>query len=319
MDEEASGSGTAEEPFALAFFKKMLEGICAGFLLGAKWAILLVIWLGVIPLGLGLMGEAYGAIPIRSTLTELPLVPLMQVWAMGLVFLKIWARCVLLAARAIEVQGPDLQGRPGAGGDEANQGAGQDDLEANAFFPWEGDGPFMAQRAILLWNERFRRILNDGVMGLDFPFAMQFIIWPICRQIFRALCMPFLLGYLAEKALNVMFPDELRMFLFARALRRFSYHIYAGYFVSLRLQEVFAKLYRRLHDQLIDEEYLVGKQLVNFGESVDGEETAGGDDQGGPGSSSDAGTVSALAAEGDAQDDRAAGGAEVALPEPVVA
>jgi len=70
-----------------------------------KWLVIAVkiiilggIWLTVIPLLLGLTFEAIAVVPLRTSANETPRYPVVQCWALGLVFLKIWTRCLLLGA-----------------------------------------------------------------------------------------------------------------------------------------------------------------------------------------------------------------------------
>lgn len=65
---------------------------------GAKVSFLATIWLTVPPLMLGTLLESLVVIPIRTPLRETPVYPWVQVWALGLVFLKIWVRCVIVGA-----------------------------------------------------------------------------------------------------------------------------------------------------------------------------------------------------------------------------
>jgi len=63
-----------------------------------KWVALAVIWLGLPPLLIGCLLEAVIVVPLRTPLNETPVYPIAQCWALGLIFLKIWARTVLVGA-----------------------------------------------------------------------------------------------------------------------------------------------------------------------------------------------------------------------------
>ena len=65
---------------------------------GAKVTLLAAVWLTIPPLLLGTLLESLVVIPIRTPLRETPMYPWIQVWALGLVFLKIWIRCVIVGA-----------------------------------------------------------------------------------------------------------------------------------------------------------------------------------------------------------------------------
>ena len=60
--------------------------------IGVKVLVLGSIWLVVIPLMIGVIFESVAVIPLRVAAQETPVYPLMQCWALGLVFLKIWMR-----------------------------------------------------------------------------------------------------------------------------------------------------------------------------------------------------------------------------------
>jgi E3 ubiquitin-protein ligase MARCH6 len=54
------------------------------------------IWLTIIPLLIGIGFESIAVVPLRTSPNETPRYPVLQCWALGLVFLKIWMRCVFL-------------------------------------------------------------------------------------------------------------------------------------------------------------------------------------------------------------------------------
>ena len=56
------------------------------------------LWLVVPPLLLGTLMESIIVIPARTSWVESPVYPWLQVWALGLIFLKIFLRCVLVGA-----------------------------------------------------------------------------------------------------------------------------------------------------------------------------------------------------------------------------
>ena len=70
---------------------KMLNTVGKVVLLGS-------LWLTVIPLLAGLLFELVFLVPALTQWNETPMYPLLQSWAMGLVFLKMWARGVLIGA-----------------------------------------------------------------------------------------------------------------------------------------------------------------------------------------------------------------------------
>jgi len=54
------------------------------------------VWLTIVPFFIGVAFEAIVVVPLRTARNETPRYPLVQCWALGLVFLKIWTRCLLL-------------------------------------------------------------------------------------------------------------------------------------------------------------------------------------------------------------------------------
>jgi len=63
-----------------------------------KCSLLASVWLTLPPLLLGVLLEAVLVVPVRTGFTETPRYPLVQCWAVGLVLLKIWTRCLLVGA-----------------------------------------------------------------------------------------------------------------------------------------------------------------------------------------------------------------------------
>ncbi|KAK8624932.1 hypothetical protein V6N13_089818 [Hibiscus sabdariffa] len=62
----------------------------------AKSSMLLSIWVFVIPVLIGLLFELLVIVPMRVPVDESPVFLLYQDWALGLIFLKIWSRLVML-------------------------------------------------------------------------------------------------------------------------------------------------------------------------------------------------------------------------------
>jgi E3 ubiquitin-protein ligase MARCH6 len=75
-------------------------------LVAGKAGVLLVLWLAVIPVMLGVLFELVIIVPARVPPDETPFISPYEAWALGLVFLKIWVRCVLLG-----VMGPNTPWR----------------------------------------------------------------------------------------------------------------------------------------------------------------------------------------------------------------
>jgi len=67
-----------------------------------KWAMMSIkalllgaVWLSIPPVLLGFLVEALFLIPVRTPIQETPQYPFLQCWAIGLIILKVWLRCVL--------------------------------------------------------------------------------------------------------------------------------------------------------------------------------------------------------------------------------
>ena len=65
-------------------------------LISLKVLVLGGLWLVLPPLLIGYIIEAVLIVPFRTSLHETPIYPLTQCWALGLIFLKIWTRSVLV-------------------------------------------------------------------------------------------------------------------------------------------------------------------------------------------------------------------------------
>ncbi|KAK1300989.1 hypothetical protein QJS10_CPB13g00368 [Acorus calamus] len=70
--------------------------ICKWCAIVFKSSILLSIWVLVIPVLIGLLFELLIVVPMRVPIDESPVFLLYQDWALGLIFLKIWTRLVML-------------------------------------------------------------------------------------------------------------------------------------------------------------------------------------------------------------------------------
>lgn len=70
-----------------------LLSLCASWLLVvSKSLFVALLWFGLAPLLLGLLFEVTLVIPFRTPLNESPAYPLLQCWALGLLFLNFWLR-----------------------------------------------------------------------------------------------------------------------------------------------------------------------------------------------------------------------------------
>ncbi|XP_047950313.1 probable E3 ubiquitin ligase SUD1 isoform X2 [Salvia hispanica] len=76
--------------------KVLLNQIWKWFGIIFKSSVLLSIWIFVIPVLIGLLFELLVIVPMRVPVDESPVFLLYQDWALGLIFLKIWTRMVML-------------------------------------------------------------------------------------------------------------------------------------------------------------------------------------------------------------------------------
>jgi len=64
--------------------------------LGFKLTFLLSLWLGVVPLLIGVLFDLLAIVPLRVAVDESPNIILSQDWAIGLLYLKIWVKWTLI-------------------------------------------------------------------------------------------------------------------------------------------------------------------------------------------------------------------------------
>ncbi|AQK81892.1 putative E3 ubiquitin ligase SUD1 [Zea mays] len=74
----------------------LVQQICKWCSIVLKSSVLLSIWIFVIPVLIGLLFELLVIVPMRVPIDESPVFLLYQDWALGLIFLKIWTRLVML-------------------------------------------------------------------------------------------------------------------------------------------------------------------------------------------------------------------------------
>lgn len=74
-----------------------LLSLCANWVgIFCQSLLVAVLWFGAAPLLLGLLFEVVLVIPIRTPLNESPAYPLLQCWAIGLLFLNFWLRYLFM-------------------------------------------------------------------------------------------------------------------------------------------------------------------------------------------------------------------------------
>ncbi|KAL5200719.1 hypothetical protein ABZP36_021922 [Zizania latifolia] len=78
----------------------LMQQICKWCSIVVKSSALLSIWIFVIPVLIGLLFELLVIVPMRVPIDESPVFLLYQDWALGLIFLKIWTKLVMLEQMA---------------------------------------------------------------------------------------------------------------------------------------------------------------------------------------------------------------------------
>jgi len=176
-----------------------------------KCTVLLSLWLGVIPFLIGIFFEFLVIFPLRVPVYQNPVMfPMYQDWALGLFYLKIWYRLIML--------GP------------------------------EGT-----------WKRRFEQVKTDGINNLNMTRILKDIIFPVMGLLLKLLLLP----YIFSKGLVPLLSDSI-------VVHSFFYRISWVGFVLLILQVAVFKAIRRwfvkLHNNIRDDKYLIGKNLQNIDE-----------------------------------------------------
>ncbi|GLJ18519.1 hypothetical protein SUGI_0329170 [Cryptomeria japonica] len=96
----AAGVGYAVDYLRAHSFKVLLMNMIKWSLIVLKSCILLSLWIVVIPVFIGLLFELLLVVPLRVPVDESPVFLLYQDWALGLIFLKLWTKLVLLGQMA---------------------------------------------------------------------------------------------------------------------------------------------------------------------------------------------------------------------------
>jgi len=199
--------------------------------------ILSALWLVAIPLILGLIFEVMLIVPIRVPLNETAFVSPLEAWALGLVFLKIWLRCVFLG-----VWGPDNIWKRRF-----------DRVRANGFRDLD-----------FKWTLR-EVVLPVGVTLGDLLFTPHFIVktteivvaHPWCRTVLlQALSLYCPRGWCSP-------PDEC-IDMILSVMKRSAWLVYLAAILVLRAHSLMGRALKRLHDRIRDDQYLVGLELKNL-------------------------------------------------------
>ncbi|CAM9423829.1 unnamed protein product, partial [Phaeothamnion confervicola] len=126
--------------------------VAASVAVAAKWLVILSLWLAALPLMIGSVAQAVTVIPLRVPAGETPLLAPAQVWALGLVLLKVWMRCVTIGG---------FGGGGGAGGG-------------------------------LSWRRRLDRVRRNGVWGVNFTETMRDVVLPALNSVGEFYFMPLM-------------------------------------------------------------------------------------------------------------------------------
>lgn len=95
-----AGIGYAVDYLKSHNLKYLVNQVLMWSMIVVKSFILLSLWIFVIPVLIGLLFELLVIVPLRVPINESPVFLLYQDWALGLIFLKIWTRLVMLGQMA---------------------------------------------------------------------------------------------------------------------------------------------------------------------------------------------------------------------------
>jgi E3 ubiquitin-protein ligase MARCH6 len=95
-----AGIGYAVDYLKSHNLKYLVNQVLMWFMIVVKSFVLLSLWIFVIPVLIGLLFELLVIVPLRVPVNESPVFLLYQDWALGLIFLKIWTRLVMLSQMA---------------------------------------------------------------------------------------------------------------------------------------------------------------------------------------------------------------------------
>ena len=217
---------------------------------GFRWCIsaslflcLGLVWFGIIPLAVGVLFELVFVIPLRVPIGETPALALCQDWALGLVFLKIWVRLVSL----------------GLFGENYR------------------------------WKQHFEVIQADGFQGLRVSWVITTVALPLAKETAWCLCAPYVFARGIFPFIGIMlgpiYPDMFGIFLHPYVLSAvyryvFVIYIFLFHFAFDGFGTTIIYL-RRLHDEIRDDKYMVGRKLhnnVNVSVSRNGDDNVGNDE-----------------------------------------
>jgi E3 ubiquitin-protein ligase MARCH6 len=124
-----------------------------------KWAGLLSIWIGLIPLIVGVLFELGTLVPFRCPLDESPYLFLIHDWAIGLLYFKLWVRVVTY------------------------------DLYQS---PWRAKFDKVRFFVIIYL---FYKVQRDGIVGVNVTEIFWTIIAPILTPLLVSLSVPYFIGF----------------------------------------------------------------------------------------------------------------------------
>ena len=95
-----AGIGCAVDYLKSHNLKYLVNQVLMWFMIVVKSFVLLSLWIFVIPVLIGLLFELLVIVPLHVPVNESLMFLLYQDWALGLIFLKIWTRLVMLSQMA---------------------------------------------------------------------------------------------------------------------------------------------------------------------------------------------------------------------------
>ncbi|MEW5316626.1 MAG: hypothetical protein WDW38_007986 [Sanguina aurantia] len=240
---------------------RVQEAAARAMALTASWAkagTLLALWMGVVPLLVGVLAEQV-LLPLRLPANERPLLALSQDWTIGLLLVKMWQALIMRATT------PRLDA---VSADDATAGSERLVRDPGSTPGQRARSSFLASAARPGTREaRWRGAVEAlqrvrGIQDLEFRTTMELVVLPMVLHLATALALPYAAPRLLLPALG------LRHSGLSADANRYSHCAVISAWLLVWLQAFLLRHFRRLHTSLRDERYLVGRQLHNFDASA---------------------------------------------------
>jgi len=110
------------------------------------------------------------------------------------------------------------------------------------------------------WKEKFDKVKNDGIAGIDVKFVLEKIISPILLPITTLLCTPCVIS-------RGVLPFIVSSYQIRALVFRYSYLLSLSFIVTYKVVSSIYNWYPRFRQAIIDDKYLIGHKLNNYSES----------------------------------------------------